>query len=109
MATTPRQSKRIRIEGTNVGETVDSFFDESVATAREYAAAANASVLGGIKAAFALQELNITASREVLTASIDGTRSVFDAWADTVRAGQAATTRLAASGAKLVEDALPTK
>lgn len=106
---TAAQSKRTPTQGAEVRETVDSLFDESVATAREYATVASASMLGGIKAAFAIQEVGLAASREVLTASIDGTKSLIDAWADTLRTGQAAATRLATSGAKLVEDSLPTR
>lgn len=68
---------------------------------RAYVDATNAAALSGLRTAFDLQGDAIAAGRTVADASIEASKQLADEWAQAVREGQAATTKLAEASAKL--------
>jgi hypothetical protein len=75
---------------------------------REYVEATSAAAISGLKTAFDLQGDAIAAGRSVADATIEASKQLADQWAEAVREGQAATTKLAETSAKLAATAFKT-
>jgi hypothetical protein len=83
--------------------------EKAAETGRAYVEATSAAALSGLKTAFDLQGDAIVAGRSVADAAVEASKQLADQWAQAVREGQAAATKLAETSAKLTLKAFEAK
>lgn len=83
------------------------YMDESAAIGRTYFAAWDAAAQASMRTAFDLQNAMIQASRSVLDATCQASRSWFDQAAESVRKSQEATIKLVVAGFDVLESTMP--
>lgn len=97
-------------EKTPKGEAVEAreAIEKAAEAGQAYVEATSAAAISGLKTAFDLQGDAITAGRAVADATIEASKQLTEQWAEAVREGQAATTKLAETSAKLALKAFET-